>query len=299
MIRLVLVLYSLLDILVAVRNVINVFGHSNWTVCLRTMHIFQSKATDDKGWDFTTTYLPSNFGRFVPANAKAFTDSVISNSLCVPGRYLYLLTSPIVASVGPRSIRSIHLYVFGSISKVSFEGGQSQNGADVNVENEAVGPNQVVATNSESSCTPTWLSCAILRPSANGAGIRDISEQFRLPLLRRTRKPDGTLYYAAMHVLDDHHVLTRTIRNGDSLVVWVHSRNGWKHSARIASIKVVTRKPSAFLDLLLLIYLAWWLDQVVRYGLSHQLTFGILLCCPHVFTTWSEAGYGGISTCSR
>ncbi|KAF4613057.1 hypothetical protein D9613_010705 [Agrocybe pediades] len=269
MIRLILFFYSLLDILAAVRNTINQFGHSNWTICLRTMHILQSKTTNDKGWDFTTTYLPSNFGRFVPAYKKAFTDPGILNSLCVPGRYLYLLTSPVVA-------------------KVSSERGQSQNDDDVNVENEAVGPNQVVATNSESSCAPTWLSCAILRPSANGAGIRDISEQFRLPLLRRTRKPDGTLYYAAMHVLNDHHVLTRTIRNGDSLAVWVHSRDGWKHSARIASIKVVTRKPSAFLDLLLLIYLAWWLDQVVRFGLSRQLTFGILLCCPYVLSTRFE-----------
>jgi len=199
------------------------------------MHIFEVKTTDEKGWDFTSTYLPPNFGRLVPAaKVKAFKDSNIPNSLCAPGRYLYLLTPPLAASCLPRSVKSIHVYVFGSVSRTSAEAGGDSIQEDGSEKEKIL--REIDDTNHGSEAT-TWLSCSVIRPSGDGASIRDVAEPVKLHLLPRMIIKNE-LHYSAMCIFDDRHVLAGSMRSGDVLGLWIHGRPGRKHTVRIASIKV-------------------------------------------------------------
>lgn len=214
-IRVILLLYAILHDLVQLKNMI--IGPSNWTTCLRTMFVYHDRtlAKDStNGQDCTFLPLHPNFTDII-AVTPGHMDYPIPSSFCQPGRYLYLLASPVCTSSQP--VSSVHVYAFGATSNVPGDGHEENPIQD----------------------SSSWLSCGIVRRSEDDGELIEVAtSHVRLIATPRGVTENPSLAeYSAIHVFDSDD-FTRKIKPGDMIGLWAHSYPGRLHTPRLASIKV-------------------------------------------------------------
>ncbi|PPQ82490.1 hypothetical protein CVT25_007328 [Psilocybe cyanescens] len=268
-VRLIILAYSIVGLASTLKCTLN--HSSNWTVCLRPIQIGSHKTKDDNGWDLTSTFLSPNFTKLIPW-IPVFSHGDLPSSLCSPGRYLYLLTSPLEAS--PAAVTSVHVFVFGYICP-SIPEDQGVN-SEYHSKGEDGGDGE---QNPDLTCL--WLSCAIIRPSADRTRIIHIGDIHEVRIEPRS-KHESNVHYSAICILNRNHPLTTAIRHGDAIGIWAHSHEGMTHVPRIASIKVVAHRPIGMLDILLIVYLTWEMHQLSQVGPSSRMFQGILMCLPYL-----------------
>ena len=184
-----------------------IIGPSNWTVCLRKLLVYHDRTLENstKGPDCTFRPLHPSFTDIVPA-IPGHMDYALPSSFCQPGKYLYLLTSPVCSSSQP--VSAIHVYVFGATSDVPGDG-------------------------------DTFLSCGIIRRSEdNGELIEVASSHVRLITCPRgIIQGSSPVEYSMIRVFNSEEEFTE-IKNGDMIALWAHSYREQLHTPRLASIKV-------------------------------------------------------------
>ena len=187
-----------------------IIGASNWTVCLRELFVYNDRTLENStnGPDCTFLPLHPNFTDLIPVT-PGHMDYALPDSFCQPGKYLYLLSSPVCSSSQPMS--AVHVYVFGSTSDVPGDGD-----------------------------TSTWLSCGIIRSSENNGELVEVaSTHVRLVTCPRgTIQESSPVEYSVIHVFNSDEGFTREIKHGDMIALWAHSYRGKLHTPRLASIKV-------------------------------------------------------------
>ena len=214
-VRIILLLYSILRPVVQLKKMI--IGPSNWTVCLRTLLVYHDRTLENskKGPDCTFLPLHPNFTDLIPV-APGHMDYALPSPFCQPGKYLYLLTSPVCSSSQP--VSAVHVYVFGMISDVLGDDHEGVLGWD----------------------TSTWLSCGIIRRSEdNGELIEVATSHVRLiPSPSGIIQGSSPVQYSMIHVFNSDEEFTREIKHRDMIALWAHSYRGQLHTPRLASIQV-------------------------------------------------------------
>lgn len=193
-----------------------IIGPSNWTICLRTLRVYCDRTLDTSTKDQDCTFLPlhPNFVDLVPVN-PGHMDYPIPSSFCQPGRYLYLLTSPIYTASRP--ISSVLIYAFGATSNIS--GGNDEE-------------------NSSQDST-SWLSCGIIRRSEDDGELIEVATSHvrLIAIPRGVTRGASPAEYSVIHVFDSDD-FTGKLKFGDMVALWAHSYPGRLHTPRTASIKV-------------------------------------------------------------
>ena len=211
----ILLFYSILRPLVQIMNMI--IGPSNWTICLRTILVYHDRTLENstKGPDCTFLPLHPNFTDLIPV-VPGHMDYALPSSFCQPGKYLYLLTSPVCSSSQP--VSAVHVHVFGAMSDVLGDDNEGVFGWD----------------------TSTWLSCGIIRRSEDNEELIEVAtSHVRLtPCPRGIIRGSSPVEYSMIHVFNSDEDFTREIKHGDMLALWAHSYRGKLHTPRSASIKV-------------------------------------------------------------
>ncbi|KAJ3507312.1 hypothetical protein NLJ89_g6373 [Agrocybe chaxingu] len=278
-IRIILLLYSILHSLVQVKNMI--VGPSNWTACLRTMLVYHDRTLEGstKGRDCTFLPLPPSFTDFIPI-VPGHMDYPIPSSFCQPGRYLYLLTSPIYTSSLP--VSSIHVQAFGATSDDPVDGHEEN-------------------TSQHSS---SWLSCGIIRRSEDDGELIEIATGgVRLNATPRgVSESRSVAEYSAIHVFNSDDDFTGKIKHGDMIALWAHSHPGQLHTARSASIKiVVARRPVGTIDWVLVSLLLFEIGRSVYLGGAFvSLAFSVTGCILYWTNTFFEGWvWTNLSTLAR
>ena len=191
---------------------------SNWTVCLRTVLVYHDRTLENstKGPDCTFLPLHPNFTDFVPV-IPGHMDYALPSSFCQPGKYLYLLTSPVCSSSRP--VSAVHVYVFGTMSDHLGDDNEGVLGWDTD--------------------TSTWLSCGIIRRSEDDGELIEVATSYvRLIACPRTIPGSSAVEYSMIHVFNSDEEFTREMKHGDMIALWAHSYRGQLHTPRLASIKV-------------------------------------------------------------
>jgi hypothetical protein len=193
-----------------------IIGPSDWTVCLRTLLVYCDRTLDapTNGQDCTFLPFPPNFTDFIPV-LPGHMDYAIPGSFCQPGRYLYLLSSPICTASQP--ISSVHIYAFGATSNISGRNDEENPGQD----------------------STSWLSCGIIRRSEYDGGLVEVSNSHvrLVAALRGVTESPSPAEYSVIQVFDSDD-FTKQIKSGDMIALWTHSYPGRLHTPRLASVKV-------------------------------------------------------------
>ncbi|CAA7264014.1 unnamed protein product [Cyclocybe aegerita] len=278
-IRIVLLLYSILHSLVQLKNMI--IGPSNWTTCLRTMLVYHDRTLEGstKGRDCTFLPLHPSFTDFIPV-VPGHMDYPIPSSFCQPGRFLYLLTSPVYTS--SLLVSSVHIQAFGATSDDPgdrHEGNASQDSS-------------------------SWLSCGIIRRSEDDGELIEVATGgVRLNAAPRgVAESRSAVEYSAIHVFDSDDDFTGKIKHGDMIALWAHSYPGRLHTPRSASIKiVVARRPIGTIDWVLMSLLLFEVGSSAYLGGTYiSLAFSATGCILYWTNTFCEGWlWANISTLAR
>ncbi|KAF9524780.1 hypothetical protein CPB83DRAFT_860688 [Crepidotus variabilis] len=245
-IRIVLLLYTVLQSVVQLKSTI--IGPSNWSVSLRTLCIYHDRTLEGSNNGLDCTFLPSkpNFNDFIPIT-PGHMDHPIPDSFCQPGRYLYLLSSPISTASYP--VLSAHIHVFGAISDTTSDANSEPRMHD----------------------TSRWLSCGIIRRSEDDGDLIEVPEShIWLKVVLRDQIGRSAHQYKSISVLKVKNKFSAKIKHGDMIALWVHSYPEKLHQPRSASIKIVVlRRPLRMIDWILALLLLLEISRFVYKGSSY------------------------------
>ncbi|KAF6763679.1 hypothetical protein DFP72DRAFT_873137, partial [Ephemerocybe angulata] len=213
LVRGVLYVYTVLSLFLWLREFC--IGPSNWVTSFRRLVVHPDKVLDDKGEDVTRAPLPPNFLNLLPS--RRGLDPLVTQSLCIPGRYPLTFTA--LSTRQTSAISSIHIYI-----SIGIQG-----------EKAPFIPRTGIVT------------CSAMREGSDG-NLLEVGTPMDVELRSTSLDPNSKAaetsikYYHGIARIDGEVRFTKQMRSGDMIVIWAHGSQKQILHPRFASLKVVARK---------------------------------------------------------